>query len=71
MISRAHVVLAWNSVREHATPFMEAFERLHRDYSTDRGPKQRWIMDQTESVRAFFEPVGFRFRAFENTQPLD
>jgi SAM-dependent methyltransferase len=67
---RGHVVLAWNSPREHATPFMEACERLYRDHSTDRGPNQRRTMDETESIRAFFEPVGFRFRTFENTQPL-
>ena len=68
---RGQVVLAWNSPLDHATPFMEAFERVYREYSTDRRPNQRGIMDETESIRAFFEPVGFRFRAFENTQPLD
>ena len=61
------VALLWNEMREGATPFMEAYERLIREYKTEEYKP----FDLPGEVRSFFGPGAFEARSFEHRQTFD
>jgi SAM-dependent methyltransferase len=64
------VALVWNQRRTGGTPFLEAYERLLREYGTDYAA----VADTYPSARdvsPFFGPGGCRERVFENRQVFD
>lgn len=58
------VALLWNEMREGATPFMSAYERLIRSYKTE----EYRPFDLEGEIRRFFGPGGFELRAFRHSQ---
>ncbi len=61
------VALLWNEMREGATPFMEVYERLIREYKTEEYKQ----FDLPREVRSFFGPGAFEAGSFEHRQTLD
>ncbi|MDQ3639747.1 MAG: class I SAM-dependent methyltransferase, partial [Actinomycetota bacterium] len=55
------VALLWNEMREGATPFMEVYERLIREYKTEEYKQ----FDLPREVRSFFGPGAFEAGSFE------
>ncbi len=61
------VALLWNEMREGATPFMGAYERLIRTYKTEAYRP----FDLEGEVRRFFGSGGFETRPFRHHQAFD
>ncbi len=61
------VALLWNELRGGATPFMEAYERLIREYKTEEYKP----FDLPGEVRSFFGNGAFEAGSFEHRQTLD
>ncbi|MBA4115367.1 MAG: methyltransferase domain-containing protein [Rubrobacter sp.] len=61
------VALLWNDMREGATPFMGAYERLIQRYKTE----EYKAFDLQGEVRDFFGPGAFDARSFEHWQAFD
>lgn len=67
------VVLVWNTRPEHSTPFLEAYNRLMREFDMD-GTENRTHGIQhgdNEALRAFFAPNDFQKQTFHNEQTTD
>lgn len=61
------VALLWNEMREGATPFMKAYERLIREYKTEEYKP----FDLPGEVCSFFDPGAFEAESFEHQQTFD
>jgi SAM-dependent methyltransferase len=67
---RGWVALIWNERVTTTTPFLVAYERLLKDYSTDYEKiDHRQINDDV--IRDFFGPGRFRSKQFPNAQIFD
>lgn len=64
------VALIWNE-RRHATPFMQAYERLLDSYGTDYRQVDHKYASDNPAIGRFFAPSGFREFNFPNEQVLD
>jgi SAM-dependent methyltransferase len=62
-----HIVLAWN-LRQHTTPFMEAYHNLKERYRIEETTARR---DDEEALAAFFVPKSMQVQRFENNQQLN
>lgn len=64
------VMLVWNERQTNATPFLAAYEQLLRAYATDYDKVDHKQID-FRMLGNFFEPLGFRTKAFNNHQDFD
>ena len=64
------VALVWNERRVGSTPFLEAYERLLRGYSSEYETLNHRQVDQA-TIAAFFAAGTFRSATFENRQVFD
>jgi len=62
-----HIVLAWN-LRQHTTPFMQAYHELKERYRIEETPARR---DDEETLAAFFAPGAMQVQRFGNNQLLN
>ena len=65
------VVLLWNERIGSATPFLEAYERLLRDFGTDYQKVRHDNVTETATIGAFFGKGGHHTVSFPNKQILD
>jgi SAM-dependent methyltransferase len=64
------VVALWNDRRIEGTPFLEDYERMLVEYSTDYREVSNKHSDEG-ALGEFFGAGGFRMRRFANSQTLD
>jgi SAM-dependent methyltransferase len=64
------VVLVWNERKVGSTPFLAAYERLLRTYSSEYETLNHRHVDQA-MIAAFFAAGTFKARKFENRQNFD
>jgi SAM-dependent methyltransferase len=64
------VALVWNERRAGTTPFLEAYERLLRSYSSEYETLNHRQVDHA-TIAAFFAPGRFSIASFENRQVFD
>lgn len=64
------VALLWNSRLTDATPFLQDYEALLREFGTDYQQVNHQQLDET-AVNAFFAPRTVQRRVFPNAQRLD
>ena len=64
------VALIWNERRVDSTPFLAAYERLLRTYSSEYTTLNHRQIDQS-TIAAFFAPGTYALHAFANTQIFD
>ncbi len=64
------VALIWNERVTTTTPFLIAYERLLKDYSTDYEQVDHRRVDE-EAIRDFFGSDDFNLKQFKNVQVFD
>lgn len=64
------VVAIWNDRRTEGTPFLEDYERMLIEYSTDYCEVSVKYADEV-TLEKFFGALGFRAKSFTNTQVFD
>ncbi len=67
---RGWVALVWNERRIDSTPFLAAYERLLRTYSSEYETLNHRQVDQ-QMIAAFFKAGTFHMQSFENRQIFD
>ena len=64
------VALIWNERLTDTSPFLRAYEDLLQQYGTDYAAVDHRNVD-TDAITAFFAPLPFTLRKFENQQIFD
>lgn len=64
------VVLIWNERRVSSTPFLQAYEQVLRNYSSEYETLNHREVDHV-GLAEFFGPSGFKRHSFENQQLFD
>src|SRR5262247_3366780 len=67
---QGRIALIWNERVTTTKPFLVAFERLLKDYSTDYEQVDHRRIDE-DVIRDFFGSDDFRLRRFKNVQVFD
>jgi len=68
--SQSWIALIWNERVTTTTPFLVAYERLLKDYSTDYEQVDHRRIDE-DVIRDFFGSDDFRLKQFKNVQVFD
>jgi len=68
--SQSWIALIWNERVTTTTPFLVAYERLLKDYSTDYEQVDHRRIDE-DVIRDFFGSDDFRLKRFKNIQVFD